>query len=98
MREAAIDLIGRFVLIQPDLTSNYYQMLLDRIKVSEGISILFHYYGSIFFKDTGVSVRRRVIKIFKDICVNQPDFDKITEICIYMIRRMNDEEGIKVLI
>ena len=34
MREAAIDLIGRFILIQPDLTPTYYQMLLERIRVS----------------------------------------------------------------
>ncbi len=34
MREAAVDLIGRFVLIQPDLTPSYYQMLLERIRVS----------------------------------------------------------------
>ena len=41
-------------------------------------------------------MRKRVIKILKDICVNQPEFDKITEICVKMIRRINDEEGIKV--
>ena len=33
MREAAVDLVGRFVLIQPDLTPQYYQMLLERILV-----------------------------------------------------------------
>ena len=37
-----------------------------------------------------------MIKILKDICINQPDFDKVTEICIQMLRRINDEEGIKV--
>ena len=37
-----------------------------------------------------------MIKILKDICVNQPNFEKITDICIKMIRRINDEEGIKV--
>lgn len=47
-------------------------------------------------QDTGVSVRKRVIKILKDICVMQPDFPKISEICVKMIRRIGDEEGIKV--
>ena len=47
-------------------------------------------------QDMGVSVRKRVIKIMKDICVQQPDFSKINEICVKMIRRINDEEGIKV--
>ena len=50
------------------------------------------------FQDTGVSVRKRVIKIMKDICVECPDFPKIPEICVKMIRRVNDEEGIRKLV
>lgn len=34
----------------------------------------------------------------RDICLEQPDFHKITEMCVKMIRRVNDEEGIKVCI
>ena len=48
------------------------------------------------FQDTGVSVRKRVIKILKDICIAQPDFPKVTEICVKMILRINDADGIKV--
>ena len=47
-------------------------------------------------QDTGISVRKRVIKIFRDICMDQPEFPKIPEMCVRMIRRVNDEEGIKV--
>ncbi|MEQ2170509.1 hypothetical protein GOODEAATRI_000884 [Goodea atripinnis] len=47
--------------------------------------------------DTGISVRKRVIKILRDICLEQPTFSKITEMCVKMIRRVNDEEGIKKL-
>jgi len=47
-------------------------------------------------QDTGISVRKRVIKIFRDICIEQPDFPKIPEMCVKMIRRVNDEEGIRV--
>jgi len=47
-------------------------------------------------QDTGVSVRKRVIKIFRDICVSQPDFEKIPEICVKMIDRIDDEESIRV--
>ena len=43
-----------------------------------------------------MSVRKRVIKIMKDICVMQPDFPKTSEICVKIIRRIGDEEGIKV--
>ncbi|GAB0086695.1 Nipped-B protein [Sergentomyia squamirostris] len=48
--------------------------------------------------DTGVSVRKRVIKILRDICLEYPDFEKIPEICVKMIRRVNDEEGIQKLV
>lgn len=50
----------------------------------------------VLLQDTGISVRKRVIKILRDICLEQPTFSKITEMCVRMIRRVNDEEGIKV--
>ncbi|KAJ8305636.1 hypothetical protein KUTeg_016181 [Tegillarca granosa] len=78
VREAAVELVGRFILIRPDLIPKYYNMLSERIL------------------DTGISVRKRVIKIFRDICLEQSDFQKIPEMCVKMIRRVNDEEGIKV--
>lgn len=34
----------------------------------------------------------------RDICLELPDFHKITEMCVKMIRRVNDEEGIKVCV
>ncbi|XP_023270146.1 nipped-B-like protein A [Seriola lalandi dorsalis] len=77
VREAAVELLGRFVLSRPQLTEQYYDMLIERIL------------------DTGISVRKRVIKILRDICLEQPTFSKITEMCVRMIRRVNDEEGIK---
>lgn len=43
-------------------------------------------------------MRKRVIKILRDICIECPDFPKIPEICVKMIRRVNDEEGIKKLV
>ncbi|XP_026212056.1 nipped-B-like protein A isoform X2 [Anabas testudineus] len=80
VREAAVELLGRFVLSRPQLIEQYYDMLVERIL------------------DTGISVRKRVIKILRDICLEQPDFHKITEMCVKMIRRVNDEEGIKKLV
>ncbi|XP_072228076.1 nipped-B-like protein B isoform X8 [Leuresthes tenuis] len=80
VREAAVELLGRFVLSRPELIEQYYDMLIERIL------------------DTGISVRKRVIKILRDICLEQPDFHKITEMCVRMIRRVNDEEGIKKLV
>nr|XP_055063952.1 nipped-B-like protein B isoform X3 [Misgurnus anguillicaudatus] len=80
VREAAVELLGRFVLSRPQLTEQYYDMLIERIL------------------DTGISVRKRVIKILRDICLEQPTFNKVTEMCVKMIRRVNDEEGIKKLV
>ncbi|XP_041825130.1 nipped-B-like protein B [Melanotaenia boesemani] len=80
VREAAVELLGRFVLSRPELIEQYYDMLIERIL------------------DTGISVRKRVIKILRDICLEHPDFHKITEMCVKMIRRVNDEEGIKKLV
>ncbi|XP_068106831.1 nipped-B-like protein isoform X3 [Hyperolius riggenbachi] len=80
VREAAVELLGRFVLCRPQLAEQYYDMLIERIL------------------DTGISVRKRVIKILRDICLEQPTFPKITEMCVKMIRRVNDEEGIKKLV
>ncbi|GFT96763.1 nipped-B-like protein [Nephila pilipes] len=80
VREAAVDLLGKFILIRPELISQYYEMLTERIL------------------DTGVSVRKRVIKILKDICLEQPDFPKTSELCVKIIRRVNDEDGIKKLV
>ena len=34
MHETAVNLIGRLVLMESHLVSQYYEMLLDRIKVS----------------------------------------------------------------
>ena len=80
VREAAVDLVGRFILHKQDLVTQYYKVITDRIL------------------DTGVSVRKRVIKILKDICLEFPSYDKIPEMCVKMIRRINDEEGIRKLV
>ncbi|XP_078354070.1 nipped-B-like protein isoform X1 [Oculina patagonica] len=80
VREAAVELIGRFVLNKPELILQYYDMIIERIL------------------DTGISVRKRVIKILRDICISHPDFPKATEICVKIIRRICDEEGIKELV
>lgn len=46
----------------------------------------------------GVSVRKRVVKIFRDICLNQPDFVRIPDICARLLRRVHDEETIRKLV
>ncbi|XP_072393870.1 nipped-B-like protein [Diabrotica undecimpunctata] len=48
--------------------------------------------------DTGISIRKRVIKILNEICLHYPDFEKNTEICVKIIRRINDEDSVKELV
>ena len=40
VREAAVDLVGRFVLSRPELTSQYYDMLSERILVSKNTKVI----------------------------------------------------------
>jgi hypothetical protein len=42
--------------------------------------------------DTGVSVRKRVIKIIRDVCLSNVGFSKTTDGCLRIISRINDEE------
>lgn len=80
VREAAVDLVGKYILTEVNLVDQYYDMISPRIL------------------DTGVSVRKRVIKILRDICSEFPDHPKIPDICIKMLRRVNDEENIQKLV
>ncbi|XP_042024100.1 sister chromatid cohesion protein SCC2-like isoform X1 [Salvia splendens] len=44
-------------------------------------------------KDTGVSVRKRAIKIIKDMCTSSIDFSQSTTAFVAIISRINDEES-----
>lgn len=43
-------------------------------------------------KDTGVSVRKRAIKIIRDLCASNPNTDT-THAFVEIISRVNDEES-----
>ncbi|KAL2898525.1 Sister chromatid cohesion protein SCC2 [Bienertia sinuspersici] len=44
-------------------------------------------------KDTGVSVRKRAIKIIRDMCTSNADFVDSAHACIEIISRISDEES-----
>ncbi|CAB4279251.1 unnamed protein product [Prunus armeniaca] len=44
-------------------------------------------------KDTGVSVRKRSIKIIRDVCVSNANFSEFTKACIAIISRTSDDES-----
>lgn len=83
VREATIDLIGKFILNgqSEELIDKYYDILTERIL------------------DAGVSVRKRVIKILREICIVYPSYKRVPEICSKIIKRINDDgEGIRKLV
>lgn len=44
-------------------------------------------------KDTGVSVRKRAIKIIRDMCTSNANFSEFTRACIEIISRVSDDES-----
>lgn len=49
VREAAVELLGRFVLCRPQLAEQYYDMLIERILVCcFVIFIMMHEYNLVF--------------------------------------------------
>uniref|UniRef100_A0A915D8C6 Nipped-B protein n=1 Tax=Ditylenchus dipsaci TaxID=166011 RepID=A0A915D8C6_9BILA len=48
-------------------------------------------------KDSAIAVRKRVIRILRDVIEKQPKLDKKPEILARIINRINDEDGVKKL-
>ncbi|XAR51675.1 hypothetical protein NMG60_11006373 [Bertholletia excelsa] len=44
-------------------------------------------------KDTGVSVRKRAIRIIREMCLSNSNFSEFTRACIEIISRVTDEES-----
>jgi cohesin loading factor subunit SCC2 len=44
-------------------------------------------------KDTGVSVRKRAIKIIRDMCTSNPNFSEFTSACAEILSRISDDES-----
>eukprot|EP00808_Paulinella_micropora_P019030 g25246.t1 len=54
------------------------------------------YYSNILKKteDVGVSVRKRAIKILRDICLKQEEPEEYVQICVAILKRIDDEETV----
>ena len=80
VREAAVTLVGSYVLKSPKVAYAYHASLLDRLN------------------DKGVSVRKSVVKIFRDVLLTQPLYPQRTETCYKLVQQFADpkeEESIK---
>lgn len=75
VREAALELVGRYIASHPNVALRYYGKVAERVK------------------DTGVSVRKRAIKIIRDMCTSNANFLEFNSACIEIISRISDEES-----
>ncbi|ORX35130.1 hypothetical protein BD324DRAFT_633983 [Kockovaella imperatae] len=79
VRDAAVELIGKYVVRNPSVAAQYYPPLVGRVY------------------DTGLGVRKRVIKLLKDMFANR-DRGMQVDICTKMIGLVEDmDESVKDL-
>ncbi|KAG8832210.1 Sister chromatid cohesion protein 2 [Serendipita sp. 399] len=80
VRDAAVELIGKYVVQQPQVADAYYEKVADRIL------------------DTGLGVRKRVIKLLKVFYISTEDVSRRVDISSRLVHRMLDEDdGVKDL-
>lgn len=79
VRDAAVDLIGKYVVQKAELALQYYPHIALRVT------------------DSGLSVRKRVVKLLRDIFNSVEDEDLRVKICCKLIVASEDEDdGVKV--
>ncbi|KIO02759.1 hypothetical protein M404DRAFT_15882 [Pisolithus tinctorius Marx 270] len=74
VRDAAVELIGRYMIESPEVAGDYYSKIADRIA------------------DTGLGVRKRVIKLLKQYYGVTEDMDRRIDISTKLVLRMLDED------
>ncbi|KAI6114285.1 sister chromatid cohesion C-terminus-domain-containing protein [Pisolithus sp. B1] len=74
VRDAAVELIGRYMIESPEVAGDYYSKIADRIA------------------DTGLGVRKRVIKLLKQYYGVTEDMNRRIDISTKLVLRMLDED------
>ncbi|KAG6849921.1 hypothetical protein H0H93_003632 [Arthromyces matolae] len=74
VRDAAVELIGKYMIDSPEVASDYYQKIADRIA------------------DTGLGVRKRVIKLLKSFYSVTEDTARRIDIATRIVLRILDED------
>ncbi|KAI0317644.1 hypothetical protein OF83DRAFT_1120276 [Amylostereum chailletii] len=74
VRDAAVELIGKYMIDSPEVASDYYQKIADRMA------------------DTGLGVRKRVIKLLKSFYGVIDDTRRRIDIMTRLVLRMYDED------
>lgn len=105
-REAALELVGRHIASYPDVGLKVLNLDLliqhacgDTFRMAIFVLLtrlwVVQYFEKLAerIKDTGVSVRKRAIKIIRDMCTSNSNFLELTTACVEIISRVNDEES-----
>ncbi|CAL1713404.1 unnamed protein product [Somion occarium] len=74
VRDAAVELIGKYMIDTPEVAGDYYPKIADRIA------------------DTGLGVRKRVIKLLKSFYSVTEDSNRRIDISTRLVLRMLDED------
>ncbi|KAG2144172.1 uncharacterized protein EDB93DRAFT_1154179 [Suillus bovinus] len=74
VRDAAVELIGKYMIESPEVVGDYYTKIADRIA------------------DTGLGVRKRVIKLLKQCYAGTEDLSRRIDIATKLVLRMLDED------
>ncbi|KAH9917952.1 uncharacterized protein B0H18DRAFT_1086944 [Fomitopsis serialis] len=74
VRDAAVELIGKYMIESPEFAADYFQRIVDRIA------------------DTGLGVRKRVIRLLKSYYSVTTERSRRVEICVKIVLRMVDED------
>ncbi|TFY54137.1 hypothetical protein EVJ58_g9034 [Rhodofomes roseus] len=74
VRDAAVELIGKYMIESPEFAADYFQKIAERIA------------------DTGLGVRKRVIRLLKSYYSVTPERPRRIEICVKIVLRMLDED------
>ncbi|KAG6888734.1 hypothetical protein C0995_006386 [Termitomyces sp. Mi166 len=74
VRDAAVELIGKYMIDSPEVAGDYFQKIADRIA------------------DTGLGVRKRVIKLLKSFYSVTEDTTRRIDIATRIVLRMLDED------
>ncbi|OLY82821.1 Protein rad9 [Smittium mucronatum] len=80
VREAAMDMLGKFIFSDMDIMKLYFKTICSRTV------------------DKGAIVRRKVLKILKEIYYKADDFQYQVEICFLLLSRIKDDDkGVREL-
>lgn len=92
VRDAAVELIGKYMIDSPEVAGVYYSKIAERIAVRLALVFFRIVALNISRQDTGLGVRKRVIKLLKEFYGVTQDPSQQADIGTRLVLRMLDED------